>query len=70
VEGWVIAPFGVLALMFLLFRVWLCLRGAGGEPNVRSSGPVVYCAQCSAQFGGPNRMLEYTEHRMSHEKDV
>ena len=69
-EALVISPFAILALMFLLFRLWVCMRGVGGEPNVRSSGPVVYCAQCSAQFGGPDRMLKYSEHRMSHEEDV
>lgn len=64
-EGWVLSPFGILGLMFLLYRLWVCLRG---EPKVRSSGPVVYCARCSAQFEGPDRMLNYSEHRMSHEK--
>ena len=69
-EGLVISPFAILGLIWLIYRLWGCMRGVGGEPNVRSSGPVVYCARCSAQFGGPNRMLDYTEHRMSHEQDV
>ena len=65
-EVWVITPFAFLPLMWLLFRLWICVRG---EEKVRASGPVAYCAQCSAQFVGPDRMLKYNEHRMSHERD-
>ena len=69
-EGLIIAPFGILSLMCLLFRLWTCVRGVEDKPNVRAAGPVVYCAQCSGQFGGPDRMLAYIEHRKSHEENV
>ena len=68
-EGLVIAPFVVLGLILLIFRLWVCVGGMGSKPSERASGPVAYCAQCSAQFRGPDRMLQYNEHRMSHERD-
>lgn len=52
--------------LFLLLRLTSWFEDRDVKRKSKSAG-VAYCPHCGRSFTGPNRMVDYSDHRAKHE---